>query len=407
MPGSCSSNIPNGCAGCGPALTLWVISSSSSLSALGHSAYDGSGKKYMSETISSSSGCKMTSVGFTYYGTIDDLKKFYYYGNSSSKESGAVTNIYNYYIDKYGDIYIWMDINMNGNSSSSSTDTGEVTICYPTGQGRTTSKGSSVAGGTYTRKGSADECSVVLDDKTNCSSSYQSSIAVASTNPNCPQGSDSGNGTDCGFPSFSVNDPNPSATRKSENGSTNSVEGCPSSWLFDKTCTTDCSVNKQANLSTEITPEFLYGKNKSIVQTKLSLLEKNEEQNCDGAKCGDGKKDDCWGYAPGSFYLNGKNTGNSTKLKFKISALKEELQKKYKSVSGKIYFYYEGDDKTPCCNDDFGGTILKQLSYSVSTGSSEFKDDYLAVDCGDVDNGSLSENKYISICVTIDSVSFL
>jgi hypothetical protein len=418
MPGSsCSSDTLNGCSSCSPNLTLWAISSSSNIGAeLGYSAYDGSGKKYTTQAINSYSTCTTTWSGWTWVGNFPDLERYYYYGNFSSNESGAVTSTYNYFIDEYGEIYIWIDSNANGNSSGNDYDPGEFVICYPTGQGRATSTTSYKAGGSSKSKGYLSGCGddgrliIQTSNETNCSSSYQSSVKNSSTNPNCPKGTDSGTGTDCGIPSFSVTDPSPSATVKSQKGNTREVYGCPSVWLYDKTCTANCSVDKKAVLSTEITPQFLYGKNQQVVNKKISLLENNNEQNCAGAKCGDGKKDDCWGGA-GGFNLPSKDTGVAVKLKFKIGALKEDFKKTYKSVSGKVNFYIPSEQdteegRTPCCNDDFSGTVFKESGYSISSGSSTFKDDYLAVDCGDADNGSVSESKSISICFTVDDVSF-
>jgi hypothetical protein len=146
----------------------------------------------------------------------------------------------------------------------------------------------------------------------------------------------------------------------------------------------------------------------------MSLLESNGPQNCQNGKCGDGKKDDCWGITS-SFSITDNNlddpSANSTtsqKLKFKIAAPKEGFDEKYKSISGRVIFYYGGTEgKTPCCDDDFDGTIVEEKSYSISSGPT-FKDDYFAVDCGDFDNDNQSlVGETINICYTVDNISFI
>ena len=68
-------------------------------------------------------------------------------------------------------------------------------------------------------------------------------------------------------------------------------------------------------------------------------------------------------------------------------------------------FYYGGTNgKTPCCDDDFDGTVVKEQGYSLSTGST-FKEDYYAADGGEVTNESL-EDEQLSYCYTIDNISF-
>ena len=323
-----------------------AISASSNIGAQGHAAYDGSGTIYTSENISSTSIEKITSKGFTYVGNIGDLEKVFFYGNSSSDGFGTVTNTYVYYIDEYGDIYIWMDIYMIGNSSTSYLDTGEVTICYPSGQGRTTTTSKTAAGGSFTSKGSYSECAVVVDENTDCSSSFSNSIAVNSTNPNCPQGSDSGTGTECGFPSFSVNDPNPSATTKRESSETTVIYACPSNWLFDKTCTSNFSINKNANLSEEINENFLFTKNKQAVDVKLIILEANQPQNCNEDICGEGGPEDCWG-AWGGTNIAAKPTSQGWKTRVrKVDLNDEELQQFIVTVESKYYLQIpvEGSD---------------------------------------------------------------
>jgi len=159
---------------------------------------------------------------------------------------------------------------------------------------------------------------------------------------------------------------------------------------------------------------FFYNLCKSSVSTKISLLETNGPQDCNNSKCGGGKKDDCWG-AASSFSIVDNNLDDpnaasttSQKLKFKIAAIKEGFDKKYKSISGKVIFYYGGTGgKTPCCDDDFDGTVVEERSYSISSGST-FKDDYFAADCGEFDNDDQTlVGETINICYTVDKVDFI
>ena len=325
-----------------------AISASSSISAEGHSAYDGSGKKYTTEKITSSSNSIDSYTGEIWQferppgGGGIVIVKTPVAGTSKSKSSGNVTNTYIYNIDEYGDIYIWMNINMNGNSSSSSNGQ-DYSLCYPDGGGFSSSTSSTSAGGSYTRIGSLDECTIVLDDNTNCSSSYNYSTTISSDNPNCGTTSNSGNGTDCGFPSFSVNDPNPSATTKLESSETNDTFGCDpgSGFILRGVCTTSSSVNKNANLSQEINEDFLLGKNKQSVDIKLRILETNQPQNCDGVDCGDDCDGDsencCWSVWNGTS-IAAKPVIQKWKTRLrKVDFNDQELQKYIVTVESNYY----------------------------------------------------------------------
>jgi hypothetical protein len=172
--------------------------------------------------------------------------------------------------------------------------------------------------------------------------------------------------------------------------------------------TTTTSINDKRDLS------FFYNLCQSSVSTKIGILEANQPQNCDGTTCGEGK-DACWGgggcFGISDNNLDDPNAASTTaqKLKFKIATIKEGFDKKYKSVSGKVKFYYGGTDgKTPCCDDDFDGTVVKEAGYSISSGSSTFKNDYLASDAGDFDNNDQTHvGETICPCITIDNVSLI
>jgi hypothetical protein len=178
------------------------------------------------------------------------------------------------------------------------------------------------------------------------------------------------------------------------------------------TCTN--SLTLKQTLSNEITLSKLFNICNQATSIKIDNYETNLPYSCNGTKCGTGKKDDCWDGA-GSFSIADNNlddpTATSTtsqKLKFKVAVFKEGFNKEYQRVSGKVYFYYGGTDgKTPCCSSDFDGTVVKEAGYSISDSSLTFKDDYLAVDCGEFDNDDQTlVGQTINICYTVDNISF-
>jgi hypothetical protein len=151
----------------------------------------------------------------------------------------------------------------------------------------------------------------------------------------------------------------------------------------------------------------------SIVSKQISRLKINKfpcTNDC-CLKCGDGKKDDCWGGFGGFSVVDPSTT--ISKAALKIGVIKEGFDKEYKSVSGKVKFYIPTEQdieegRTPCCNDDFSGTVVKETGYSL--GGSDFKEgQYLATDIGELSNKQFTAyvGEFISVCVTIDSVSFI
>lgn len=152
----------------------------------------------------------------------------------------------------------------------------------------------------------------------------------------------------------------------------------------------------------------------SIVDRKISRLKTNNFPCTEGccSKCNgeEGKQDDCWG----GFVNFGIPDATETisKVALKIAVGKEAFQKKYKSVSGKIYFYFGGEG-TPCCTECggpecFTGTVVKTLNYSL--GGSDFGEgQYLATDIGEISNSELQGyiGETISACITVDSIEFM
>jgi hypothetical protein len=329
-----------------------AISASSNIASQGHAAYDGSGKIYAIETISSSSSSIESYTGEIWFLNYPppsfnlEIVEVPIAGTANSRSSGNATNTYIYHIDEYGDIYVWMNTSMSGNSASSSNGQ-NYELCYPNGQGFSNSTSSYNAGGSSTTTGYVDECAVAFDTDTNCRSSSTSSTTItsASGNPNCGTTSSSSNGTDCGFPSFSVNDPNPSATTKIESSETSETVGCsPGPFVFAGRCTSNYNVNKNANLSEEVD---VFGKNKQSVNTKLRLFEANQPHNCNEDICGEGEPEDCWS-AWGGTSIAAKPTSQKWKTRVRKADLNDtELQRYTIVVESKYYLQIPIEDSDP------------------------------------------------------------
>lgn len=182
---------------------------------------------------------------------------------------------------------------------------------------------------------------------------------------------------------------------------------------------TGCELTTNTNLTDRKGIKDLYDLCKSSMQTKMVILESNAPQDCNGTTCGEGP-DACWS-TTSSFGIGDNNlndpSGTSTiaqKIKFKIGAAKEGFDEKYRSISGKVIFYIPSEedieqDRTPCCNNDFDGSIVEEIKYALTAGST-FKDNYYAVDCGQFDDTSESlvgVEEIISICYTVDEINFI
>lgn len=133
-------------------------------------------------------------------------------------------------------------------------------------------------------------------------------------------------------------------------------------------------------------------------------------------------KDECWGgysniTTPGEFSYT-----NITIGAFKIATdiNKEDFSKRYKSLSGTVYFYIDSESEpetTPCCTscgeiECFTGEIVRTSTYSISAGSNEFKQNTrIAVDLDySYDSSELyaiHPNKIIKACYTLDNLEFI
>jgi hypothetical protein len=154
------------------------------------------------------------------------------------------------------------------------------------------------------------------------------------------------------------------------------------------------------------TNEKEYDKPESIVDKQISKLKTNNLPA--GCNCGEGK-DACWG-AFSSFTI-ANPTVTISKAALKIGVIKEGFNKEYKSVGGTVKFYIPSsedveEDRTPCCSDDFSGTVVKEVGYSL--GGSDFKEGaFLATDIGELSNTSGPVGGIVVACITIDDVSFI
>jgi hypothetical protein len=141
-------------------------------------------------------------------------------------------------------------------------------------------------------------------------------------------------------------------------------------------------------------------------------------KNC--CKCGgaEGDKDSCWGsfsdFVPPDVAFQGKPR-RVDELRVIVDKIMFD-EGEYKSISGKVYFYFGGGGETPCCQDCggpecFSGTIVDDKPYSISAGNTMRIDDtlYYYLDIGNLDSSSLQAyaEESIDACVTIDNISFI
>jgi hypothetical protein len=360
MPGSCSSNTPNGCAGCGPIFYLFYLDASTSQSKVG----------FLHEDIyyaQFNRNLNLNALFNNLYPEDDCIGDPTRSGDTGSLKS---TGTYNYEVDEFGNIAIYV---------TGSTNTTRYAwiewFClylpcnilerYPL---------------------EATTNSITVSAKTRCNpTATKTTVDCTKYDPEFISGDQECIGVgNCFMP--------------------NQEAPCGAFYR----CKDDQKYTSPKNL------QFFYGLAQSSASKKADILKDNKPQNCAGTTCGEGK-DACWALYTGPYFfitdnnLDDPNANSTTaqKLKFKVATIKEGFDKTYKSVSGKVKFYYGGTDgKTPCCNDDFDGTVVKEGGYSISAGST-FKDYLLASDGVDLDNSDQSAvGQNIYVCTTIDNISF-
>jgi len=386
MPGSCSSNELNGCAGCGPGLVLFGLSASTYEAKDGFCCLDGCDTKRYRTRISSTNG------GYSFYSSVGQSQ------STSASDSSSEAVIYT--VDKYGVIVYSNKIDSRSSGSGTNLFFGEGYSDETSGSTSTTCK-------KLPRESSCEEePGNICETQGECTAYY-----VPCGMPGCV-----GDGSCDTSPPYDTPTP-PCVT---ETGCVESTtKGNYSCILEDKELDfldkNIVNYNSRVALSSLIEIEEIYGYCTSSVSTKIGILENNQPQNCDGDTCEGEGKDACWG-GGGCFSIADNNLDDpeamsttAEKLKFKIATLKEGFDKKYKSVSGTVNFYYGGTGgKTPCCDDDFDGTVVQSAGYSISAGST-FKNDYFASSV--IATFTNSDQSYVGEticpCYTIDSVSFI
>jgi hypothetical protein len=388
MANLCSSSQLNGCANCGSNLSLFAISTSVSQAKFGYACLDESaGGPFLATSTSSN----LNSQG------IETL----ICGADNTLCSYSFSSRLNYGVDSYGQIFIGTNSSLLYSYNSYFKD--GCGSCSPPNESFSTDNYSSQ---TISKRNACEE------DKTTSSDPFgpPNLCMVPCDSPGCSNSYSCEKviNTDSDSTNFDgIFTPTPPCTDCDGNPII-----CPPP--FGYSVTSNLSANIIQSVSNICTLSLVYGLCKSSAEVKISLLESNGPQDCQNGKCGDGKKDDCWGSAsPFSIVDNNlddpnANSTTSQKLKFKIAAPKEGFDKKYKSISGRVILYYGGTEgKTPCCDDDFDGTVVGENSYSISAGQT-FKDDYFAANCGAFDNDDQSSvGETINICYTIDRITFI
>ena len=430
MAETCSSNNSNGCSACGPSLSVWSIVESATPPVQGFGCLNGDPLEDQFEVYKS----KFTEMTESSTSSNDssnfwDHHKF----NSSSNSSINSSQIYEYIISPYGSILVGLRSSSNSryqaagggggsvtpfeggpvvycglfslNASNTNyfnrtlqiacdSDTGnEYLINIDSGESRTINAG---CGGWCFRGQCSPDCDTACQDP---------GIYNESTDP--------GSFTSASAEIVSCTEAISSIQSDNSSQIAACMENCPPSccnvdYLDGQRMTaTSSDSNASMSLSGLTNKDFFYGLAKQSVDTKTGISKENKPRNCKEDLCGSGGKDDCWGTG-GNLYLPSKPT--AIKALIKIAAPKEEFDKEYKSVSGKGIFYIPSEEdieegRTPCCNDDFSGTVVKEQGYGISAGPT-FKEDYYAADGGEVTNESL-EDEQLSYCYTIDNISFL
>lgn len=341
---------------------------SSNIGAQGHAAYDGSNGLYSNESILIEVSSETSSSAQQYVITDPaggEIMGIQY--RSQSITYGNKNTIYQNQIDQYGNLYSWYDTTTNGGYNNSQNYTTYRSYCYLGGGppayggfGNTTitetSDGHSEILGYIDKNNCVDGIHPILyDDATDCNTTYSLNGTQCGDVLECPEGlclpySEENETSDCGFPSFSVSDPNPSATTKGEVSETITIgtDDCPTGDSdeepFNKNCTTINTTNKRANLSGEID---MFNKNKQIVNIKLGILHTNQPQNCSGTVCGDGGPEDCWS-GWGGTNIAAKPVAQKWKTRVRKSDLNDaELQQFTVTVESKYYLQIPVEDSDP------------------------------------------------------------
>lgn len=167
------------------------------------------------------------------------------------------------------------------------------------------------------------------------------------------------------------------------------------------------------------------------ITKRLAKLEKNKKYDCGinkGNRFCDGDDHGCWNFGglSGTTFSNeilifDRSIGrvSTASSKWRIGFIKNELERqKIKKISGKVYFYIQDEnfpEKTPCCNSDFGGIVLKASPFDVGLGSlTMIKGNNTKYVYYDLDyvfdflkTSKSHKNKSLGSCVSIESVQYI
>jgi hypothetical protein len=363
MPGSCSSNSLNGCASCAPGLALFSVSASANFPA------PTACPEYLNESYS---GSKSYNGSTTY--ACNPPYEFgpcsYVGGYNASTSASTVTTVTE--SESEGLTTITTIYSFTSSTKGSTNDTCANRNPIP----------DSVADCTNTQSSTSI---TKIDSCGNSTSSYSSTY-----NP-CLEG---GFVVDWVGGCYNTDGSTCDTTTTCDRVTVKSTKG-PG--------TTFCKSYGMGVMQSQLvkTNEKKYDKPESIVDKQISKLKTN---NFGAAcKCGEGEKDDCWGGFGGFTFAN--PTVTISKAALKIGVIKEGFDKKYKSVGGTVSFYYGGTGgKTPCCNDDFDGTVVTSMGFSLG-GSDFLQGQYLATDIGQLSTGPIGQT--VGACIEITSISFV
>lgn len=211
--------------------------------------------------------------------------------------------------------------------------------------------------------------------------------------------------------------------------------GCGGGTTSEVTCNrtvddydTECGENKSGNtkghhiltLSADQSLQDRYDAFAKNISNKIFSLKKTNQQHHIGGGnigvCESGGVDDCWsiiseiGFSAPDVQEE-YCTASNYQIALKIAISSEDFTKKgYASIKGKVRLYTGGTGgKTPCCSDDFDGTILEEYNFTLN-GQNNFNPNNIklnAQDLGELNSADYFEDMSISICITITEIQFL
>lgn len=376
MASSCSSE-NNGCAACAPAISIFYVS------ALANETPPQECPVYLNSSTNKSFNNSYFVQGDSYRSDSNYTSSYSYLSRTEISENETETTVTTTVI-------------------GSSSENGEIK--------------NNLSGRISSVEGTSSYYSQTITITDSCGNSSTSTTTFASTsgqgcgNTQCyPYSNDS-------FTDFVTVDLNCYAAGHEEcSTQCDSIENCEGNRL---STSSDCSYVRETDKSgsnariqyslTYSNPidETLLSPN-SIVSRRISKLKNNNF--APACKCGAGKKDDCWGLFT-NFVITDP-AENVSKAAIRIGVIKDGFDKTYTSVSGIVNFYIPTqqdieEGRTPCCNDDFSGTTVTSLPFSL--GGSDFKEGvYLATDIGELTNSSGQVGGIVLACITVNNIEFV